>query len=107
MNFGFVNLKCDLLCVFIGTALFFIMDNNRVTINSSVLLKVVLNDPYKVELVDNLIISPELKAKALIPYLNTLFNDLSHKEETKEPKVPRYELSQVIEIILSICYYQD
>lgn len=72
------------------------MERSSVTINSSILLKVGVKDPYKVELVDNLSITPELKEKALVPYLNRLFGDLSFQEEGKTPKVPRHSLNEVI-----------
>lgn len=71
------------------------MEKNSITINSSILLKVGVKDPYKVELVDNLSITPELKEKALLPYLSQLFDDLSFQEEGKTARVPRHSLNEV------------
>lgn len=80
------------------------MEKNSITINSSILLKVGVKDPYKVELVDNLSITPELKEKALLPYLKQLFDDLSFQEEGKTAKVPRHALNEVSCIIIFLVF---
>jgi len=71
------------------------MKKNAITINTSILLKLEANDPYKVELVDNLSITPEIKERILLPYLTRLFDDISFQEERKSPKVARYSLNEV------------
>lgn len=72
------------------------MDKNLLIVNSSVFLRVALDDPYKVELVDNLRITPEIKTKALTPYLESLFNSLSFRGDKLLTGVPRYALNEVI-----------
>jgi hypothetical protein len=64
----------------------------RPIINTSLLLNVAIDDPYKVELVDNLIISSEIKSFVLTPYLNSLFTSLALSESKK---IPRYIFNEV------------
>jgi len=61
-------------------------------INTSVFLRVNVHNPYKVELVDNLIITPQIISLALAPYLDSLFAALSL---TNPQRVPRYTFNEV------------
>ena len=74
------------------------MEKNLLVINSSVLLKVVINDPYRVELVDNLAITPAIKTKVLMPYLGSLFDSLALRGEKPQLGVPRYALNEVFRL---------
>ncbi len=72
-------------------------------INASVLLKVVLNDPYRVELVDNLVMTPAIKTKVLVPYLASLYDSLVLRGEKPHLGVPRYALNEVSLLFYSLC----
>lgn len=72
------------------------MEKDNAIINSSVLLRVVLKDPYKVELVDGLSITTDIKIKAVNPYLDYLFDSLVHHEESCSPRISRYAFNEVI-----------
>ena len=78
------------------------MENDLLVINPSVLLRVVINDPYKVELIDNLSITPAIKAKALTPYLNSLFKSLSFRGDKLLTGVPKYALNEVMLYVISV-----
>lgn len=71
------------------------MEKSLLTINSSVFLRLAADDPSKVELVDQLRITPEIKTKALTPYLESLFKSLSFRGDKLLTGVPRYALNEV------------
>ena len=83
------------------------MSKKQLVINPTVLLKVSVNDPYKVELVDNLIITASIKEIALIPFITSLLESLSKKKKTEDPMIPRYVLNKVFYLNLSTYHYQD
>ena len=69
------------------------MENHQVIINPAVLLKVAVDDPYTVELVDNLVLSSVIREKALMPFLGLLGKSLSRRTDTPESLVPQYALN--------------
>lgn len=72
------------------------MSERQLVINTAVLLRVDTNDPYKVELVDNLFMTPLIREKALAPFTAFLFESLSDSKSSKEPAVTRYAFSEVL-----------
>jgi len=72
------------------------MEKNLLKINPSVILKVEANNPSKVELVDHLYITQEVKTKALTPYLESLFKSLSFRGDKLLTGIPHYALNEVI-----------
>lgn len=73
------------------------MEKGSLKINPSVFLRVAADNPSKVELVDYLCITPDIKAKALVPYLESLFKSLSFRGDKLLTGVPRYALNEVPE----------
>ena len=71
------------------------MEKKSIVINASIMMKVGLNDPYRIELVDNLALTPAIKAKLLLPYLSSLFDSLTLRAEKPQSGVPRYALNEV------------
>ena len=76
------------------------MENQQVIINPAVLLKVSVDDPYKVELVDNLVMSSVIREKALMPFLGFLGKSLSRGTDTPELLVPQYALNEVNKMLI-------
>ena len=71
------------------------MEKSQLVVNTSVLLKIPLNHPDKVELVDGLQATPLVKAKVLVPYLSNLYQSLTLRSEKTTLGVPRYALNEV------------
>lgn len=71
------------------------MEKKSLVINASIMLKVALSDPYRVEFVDQLVITPVIKTKVLLPYLDSLFDSLTLRAEKPQSLVPRYALNEV------------
>lgn len=70
-------------------------EDQLVRINPTVFLKVELNEPDNVIFVDNLVMTPLIKEKLLMPYLQALFDGLSLRSENPSNGVPRYAINEV------------
>lgn len=71
------------------------METKQLIINPAVLLKVAVNDPYKVELVDSLVVTPIIREKALTPFINSLMEGLIQTGKDQDSMIPRYALNEV------------
>jgi len=72
------------------------MEVKQLVINPAVLLKVDINNPYKVELVDNLLMTPAIREETLLPFISSLLESLSDNKNCADPAVTRYVLNEVI-----------
>jgi len=85
------------------------MKKSQIAINPSVSLRISLDTPNNVEVVDNLFISPEVRETVLNPYVDSLYESLILRTVKPANGVPRYAMNEVsfFRITHSICQCLD
>ena len=84
------------------------MEKSYTAFNASLFLKASATDPYRVELQDNMVVTPTLKSTLLVPYLSSLFESLLLRAVKPQSGIPRYAVNEVSLIITlySIFHFQ-
>ncbi len=64
-------------------------------ISHLIYLKLTPSNPNKVELVDNLVLTAELRESRLVPFLSSMYDSLLLRAEKPHLGIPRYALNEV------------
>jgi len=64
-------------------------------VNPTLSLKIEANSPNYIELIDNFTITPDIKEKLLMPYVSSLYKNLSLRASDSSLGIPRYAFNEV------------
>ena len=76
------------------------MKKSQLLLNSTVSLRISPDNPNKVEIVDNLIITSEMREAVLVPYIESLCKSLASRSKHPSHGVPRSVITEVIPIFI-------